>query len=255
MNTSALTGKVAVVTGAGIGIGRAAALELGRRGATVVVNYRRSRDGAEDVANRLRDAGGTALTLGCDVSNADDVREMFARIEKEFGRVDILVNNAGDMLERRALLEITEDLYRRVFDINVLTTVLCSQAAVPLMKNQRSGAIVNMASLAAHTGGGPGAFMYGATKGAIVTITKGMAKELAPYGIRVNCVSPGLIGATEFHARFTPAETFAAVEKTIPLGRAGTPEEVARVIAFLASEDAAYVVGETIEINGGLLMR
>ena len=255
MNTASLTNKVAVVTGAGGGIGRAAALELGHRGAAVVVNYRRNREGAEEVASELRDAGGMATVIGCDVSAAGDVGEMFASIEKEFGRVDVLVNNAGDMLERRALLEITEDLYRRVFDINVLTTVLCSQAVVPLMRRQRSGAIVNMASLAAHTGGGPGAFLYGSTKAAIVAITKGMAKELAPHGIRVNCVSPGLIGATEFHARFTPADTFAAVEKTIPLGRAGTPEEVARVIAFLASEDAAYVVGETIEINGGLLMR
>ena len=255
MDTSALTNKVAVVTGAGGGIGRAAALELGRRGAAVVVNYRRNREGAEDVAKQLRDAGGTAMVIGCDVSDAGEVREMFARIEKEFGRVDILVNNAGDMLERRSLAEISEELYRQVFDINVLTTILCSQAAAGLMKKQRIGAIVNMASLAAHTGGGPGAFLYGATKAAIVTITKGMGKELAPHGIRVNCVSPGLIGATEFHARFTPSDTFAAVEKTIPLGRAGTPEEVARVIAFLASDDAGYLVGETIEINGGLLMR
>jgi 3-oxoacyl-[acyl-carrier protein] reductase len=255
MDTSALTNKVAVVTGAGGGIGRAAAMELGRRGAAVVVNYRRNREGAEDVAKQLRDAGGTAMVIGCDVSDAGEVREMFARIDKEFGRVDILVNNAGDMLERRGLTEISEELYRQVFDINVLTTILCSQAAAGLMKKQRGGAIVNMSSLAAHTGGGPGAFLYGATKAAIVTITKGMGKELAPHGIRVNCVSPGLIGATEFHARFTPSDTFAAVEKTIPLGRAGTPEEVARVIAFLASDDAAYLVGETIEINGGLLMR
>jgi 3-oxoacyl-[acyl-carrier protein] reductase len=255
VNASALTGKVAVVTGAGGGIGRAAAFELGRRGATVVLNYRRSRDGAEAAASELREAGGVAAAIACDVSKADGVREMFAHVENEFGRVDILVNNAGDMLERRSLTEISEQLYREVFDLNVLTTVLCSQAAAGLMKRRRSGAIVNMASLAAHTGGGPGAFLYGATKAAIITITKGMAKELAPHGIRVNCVSPGLIGATEFHARYTPPDTFAAVEKTIPLGRAGTPEEVARVIAFLASEDAAYLAGETIEINGGLLMR
>jgi 3-oxoacyl-[acyl-carrier protein] reductase len=250
-----LTGKVAVVTGAGGGIGRAAAIELGRRGATVVANYRRSRDGAESAVREMRDSGGTAEAVACDVSKADDVREMFARIERDFGRVDILVNNAGDLLERRPLAEVTETLYREVFDINVLTTLLCSQAVAPGMAARGGGVIVNMASLAAHNGGGPGAFIYGAAKAAIITMSKGMARELAPRGIRVNCVSPGLIGATEFHARFTPPDAFAAAEKTIPLGRAGTPEEVARVIAFLASDDSAYLVGETIEINGGLLMR
>jgi 3-oxoacyl-[acyl-carrier protein] reductase len=252
---SDLTGKVAVVTGAGGGIGRAAAIELGRRGATVIANYRRSRDGAESAVREMRDSGGTAEAIACDVSKADDVREMFARIERDFGRVDILVNNAGDLLERRPLAEVTETLYRQVFDINVLTTLLCSQAVAPGMASRGGGVIVNMASLAAHNGGGPGAFIYGAAKAAIITMSKGMARELAPRGIRVNCVSPGLIGATEFHARFTPPDAFAAAEKTVPLGRAGTPEEVARVIAFLASDDSAYLVGETIEINGGLLMR
>jgi 3-oxoacyl-[acyl-carrier protein] reductase len=123
------------------------------------------------------------------------------------------------------------------------------------MTARRTGAIVNMSSLAAHNGGGPGAFAYAAAKAAIIAMSKAIAKELAPGGVRVNCVAPGLIGDTEFHGRFTAPDVFAAVEKTIPLGRAGTPEEVARVIAFLASDDAAYLAGETIEINGGLLMR
>jgi 3-oxoacyl-[acyl-carrier protein] reductase len=255
MTNDDLTGKVAVVTGAGGGIGRAAAIELGRRGATVVLNYRRSRDGAASAVRGIRDARGTAAAMACDVSKADDVHEMFTRIERDFGRVDILVNNAGDLIERRAVTAMSEELYREVMDVNVLTALLCTQAVVEGMKSRRSGAIINMSSLAAHNGGGPGAFIYAASKAAIIGMTKGMARELAADNIRVNCVAPGLIGATEFHARFTPPDAFVAAEKTVPLGRAGTPEEVARVIAFLASDDASYLVGETIEINGGLLMR
>jgi 3-oxoacyl-[acyl-carrier protein] reductase len=255
MSSESLDDKVALVTGAGGGIGRATALELARRGATVIVNYRRSREGAEATVRDLQARGCAAEALACDVTRAADVRAMIAGIEERFGRLDILVNNAGDLVERRALAELTEGLYREVMDVNVLSTLLCSQSAAEGMKRRRGGAIVNMSSLAAHTGGGPGAFVYGASKAAIVAITKGMAKELAPFGVRVNCVAPGLIGETEFHARFTPPAMFTALEKAIPLGRAGTPEEVARVIAFLASDDAAYVVGETIDITGGQLMR
>jgi 3-oxoacyl-[acyl-carrier protein] reductase len=250
-----MTEKVAIVTGAGGGIGRAAAIELARRGATVVVNYRRSREGAESLVGELRRDGTVAEAFGCDVTRAADVREMFGTVEARFGRVDILVNNAGDLIERRPVAAMTEALYREVMDVNVLSALLCTQAVVEGMKARGSGAIINMSSLAAHNGGGPGAFIYAASKAAIIGMTRGMARELAPHNIRVNCVAPGLIGATEFHTRFTPPDAFAAAEKTVPLGRAGTPEEVARVIAFLASDDASYLVGETIEINGGLLMR
>jgi 3-oxoacyl-[acyl-carrier protein] reductase len=254
-DTSLLRDKIAIVTGAGGGIGQAAATELGRRGATVVVNYRRNRAGAEALVSELRRNGSVAEAFGCDVTRAAGVRDMFASVEARFGRIDILVNNAGDLIERRPLTAMTEALYREVMDVNVLSTLLCTQAVVEGMKARRSGAIVNMSSLAAHHGGGPGAFIYAASKAAIIGMTKGMARELAPHNIRVNCVAPGLIGDTEFHARFTPPDAFAAAENTVPLGRAGTPGEVARVIAFLASDDSSYLVGETIEINGGLLMR
>jgi 3-oxoacyl-[acyl-carrier protein] reductase len=253
--TQTLSGRVAVVTGAGGGIGRAAAIELGRRGAAVAVNYRRSRKGAEEVVSELEAAGTAAAAFGADVTREADVREMFDAIAQRFGPVDILVNNAGDLLERRTVAQMTPALFREVLDVNVLSTWLCCRAVEPTMTARGSGAIVNMASLAAHNGGGPGAFAYAGAKAAIIAMSKAMAKELAPRGIRVNCVSPGLIGATAFHGRFTPPEAFAAAEKTVPLGRAGTPEEVAKVIAFLASDDASYLVGETIEINGGLLMR
>ena len=253
--TQTLSGRVAVVTGGGGGIGRATAIELGRRGAAVAVNYRRSREGAEAVVSQLCASGADAAAFGGDMAREQDVRGMFDAIARRFGPVDILVNNAGDLIERRSLEQMSESLLREVLDVNVVSTWLCCQAVEPGMTARGSGAIVNMASLAAHNGGGPGAFVYAGAKAAIIAMSKGMAKELAPRGIRVNCVSPGLIGATEFHGRFTPSDAFAAAEKTVPLGRAGTPEEVAKVIAFLVSDDASYLVGETIEINGGLLMR
>jgi 3-oxoacyl-[acyl-carrier protein] reductase len=255
MTEPPLMHRVALVTGAGSGIGRAAALELGKRGAAVAVNYRRSRDGAEEVVESLRATGGEAEAFSCDVTRADHVAGMVSAVEERFGRIDILVNNAGDLLERRTLAEMTEALFREVFEVNVLSTFLCSQAVANGMTARGSGVIVNMSSLAAHTGGGPGAFAYAGAKAAIIAMTKALAKELAPRGVRVNCVSPGLIGDTRFHSRFTPAETYSAVARSVPIGRGGTPEEVATVIAFLAGDDAAYLTGETIEINGGLLMR
>jgi 3-oxoacyl-[acyl-carrier protein] reductase len=250
-----LQGKVALVTGAGGGIGRATALDLATRGARVAVHYRRSREGAEEVVCIIRKSGGDAAAFPADVTAAGEIRTMVSAVEERFGRIDVLVNNAGDLIERRTLAAIDEELIRRVLDVNVTSAVLCAQAVAPGMIERRAGTIVNMSSLAAHNGGGPGALIYAAAKAAVIAVTKGLARELAPHGIRVNCVSPGLIGETEFHGRFTPREAFAATEKTVPLGRAGTPAEVAHVIAFLASGAASYLTGETIEINGGMFMR
>jgi 3-oxoacyl-[acyl-carrier protein] reductase len=171
------------------------------------------------------------------------------------GAVDLLVNNAGDLIARKPLAEMDETLFRSVLDVNVLSAFLCCQAAAPGMIARRSGAIVNLSSLAAHNGGGPGALAYAAAKGAVISLTKAIAKELAPHGVRVNCVSPGLIGETEFHGRFTAKEAFDAMARTVPLGRAGTPAEVAAVVAFLAGPESAYLSGETVEVNGGLHMR
>jgi 3-oxoacyl-[acyl-carrier protein] reductase len=149
----------------------------------------------------------------------------------------------------------TEAFFHDVMNVNALTTFLCCQAVAPGMIARHQGAIINLTSLAAHNGGGPGASVYSAAKAAVLTLTKAYAKELAPHGIRVNAVSPGLIGGTPFHNTFTSPEAFAAAAKTIPLGRAGEPEDVAKVIAFLAGDAASFLVGETIEINGGMYTR
>jgi 3-oxoacyl-[acyl-carrier protein] reductase len=250
-----LADTVALVTGAGGGIGQAAALALAARGADVALHFHHNEQGAADTARRVEEQGRKAATFKGDLTRRDDARALVDAVAARFGRIDALVNNAGDLVERRPLLEMTEALWRQVLDLNLSSAFFVTQAAAPAMVERRRGAIVNVSSLAAHNGGGPGALAYAAAKGGLISFTKAIAKELAPSGVRVNCVSPGLIGQTNFHGRYTKPEAFAAAEKTVPLGRAGTPDEVGRVIAFLCGPDAAYLAGETIEINGGMFMR
>ena len=176
-------------------------------------------------------------------------------VTERFGAIDVLVNNAGDLIERKPILEMSETLFHAVMDVNVTSTFLMCRAVGPGMVKRQRGTIINVSSLAAWNGGGPGAGAYAAAKGAIVSFTKALAKELAPHAIRVNCVAPGLIGETAFHGRFTAPDAFANAAKGVLLGRAGTPVEVATVVAFLASADSSFLTGETIEINGGMQMR
>ncbi len=249
-----LTDRVALVTGASSGIGAATAETLAALGARVALSYHRNRQGAEDTSDRIRAAGGTALAVGADVRRSEDIHTLVDRAASELGPIDILVNNAGSLVARYGILEVTEERIDEIVSLNFTSAVLTSQAVAASMIERRRGAIVNVVSIAGHNGGGPGAGVYAASKAALTAFTKSLAKELAPSGIRVNAVSPGVID-TPFHEVFSTPEMIQNFVQMIPLGRVGTAAECATVIAFLASDAASYVVGETIEINGGQLMR
>jgi 3-oxoacyl-[acyl-carrier protein] reductase len=246
---------VALVTGGGAGLGRACALTLGHRGAAVAVHYKNSRAGADEVVAELTAAGIAAQAFQGDLTKKAEVTALVDAVSKRFGAIDILVNNAGDLIARTPLMDMSEEFFHAVMDVNLTSAFLMSQAVGAGMIARKRGAIINMSSLAAWNGGGPGAGAYAAAKGAVLSLTKALAKELAPHGVRVNCVAPGLIGETAFHGRFTPPAAFENAAKGVLLGRAGTPEEVATVVAFLASPDSSFLTGETIEINGGMNMR
>jgi 3-oxoacyl-[acyl-carrier protein] reductase len=248
-----LAGQVALITGASSGIGRATAEALARAGARVGVNYHKNQQGAALAVETIQAAGGEALAIHADVTQGDDVRAMVAAIRKKWGRLDVLVNNAGDLLARLTLADMTEEYWDQIMDLNLKSAFLCVQAVWEEMAARRSGCIINVSSIAGRNGGGLGAAAYAAAKGGLLTYTKGLAKELAPHGIRVNGVAPGVI-ATPFHERYSSPELMQRFVAAIPLGRAGTPEEVADVIVLLASPAARYLAGETVEVNGGMLM-
>jgi len=245
--------QVALITGASSGIGRATAEAMAREGARVGVNYCKNQGGAEQTAESIRKAGGEALVLRADVTHAAEVRAMVDAVRKEWGRIDILVNNAGDLLARRSLTDMTEEYWDQIMALNLKSVFLCVRAVWQEMAERKTGCIVNVSSIAGRNGGGPGAAAYAAAKGGLLTYTKGLAKELAPHGVRVNGIAPGVI-ATPYHERYSPGEVFQRFIASIPLGRAGTSEEIADVIVFLASPAARYITGETIEVNGGMLM-
>lgn len=248
-----LTGKVALVTGASSGIGAATAIALAAQGASVAINYNRNEAGATQTQQAIVAAGGKAIVIQADVTKTADIKTMIERTTNELGPIDILVNNAGSLVERKKLLELTEERWDDVMNLNLKSVFLVTQAVAPAMIERKTGSIINLTSIAGRNGGGPGAFHYATAKGGLITLTKGIAKELAPYGIRVNSVSPGVID-TPFHETFSTAEMIEGFVKTIPMGRVGTSEETAKVIVFLASDAASYVCGETIEVNGGQLM-
>jgi 3-oxoacyl-[acyl-carrier protein] reductase len=248
-----LAGRIALVTGASSGIGAATARVLADMGASVAVGFHRNRAGAEDTCASILAAGGRALPIEADVRLAAEVRAMVVRTTAALGPIDILVNNAGSLVARRTLADITEAFWDDIHALNARSVMLVSRAVVPSMVERGRGAIINVGSIAGHHGGGPGAAPYASAKAAVMAFTKGLARELAATGVRVNAVAPGVID-TPFHAQFSTPEMLRAFTATIPLGRVGTPMECATVIAFLASDAASYLIGETIEINGGQLM-
>ena len=245
--------EVAWVTGSSTGIGRAAAVALAERGCRVVVHYNRSEDEARRVVEEIEYSGGEAMLVGGDVADRGEVERMVGEIEDRYGRLDVLVNNAGSLIERCTFSEMTEDLWDRVMAVNLKSVYLCSQAVLPMMRRRRRGRIINMTSVAARNGGARGSVAYATAKGGVSTLTRAMAKELVGEGILVNGVAPGVI-TTPFHDRFTPPDMRESMTAAIPLGREGTPEEVAGAVVYLASSWADYLVGEIIEVNGGQLM-
>lgn len=251
-NHTELKGKVALVTGASSGIGRATAEALADCGARVAINFHSNESGAAEARNKIVAAGGNAVIVQADVTNSAEVRALILRTEEQLGPIDILVNNAGSLVERARLLELSEERWDEVINLNLKSAFLCSRAVAGSMIERKSGAIINVSSIAGRNGGALGSIHYSTAKGGLITFTKGLAKELAPHGVRVNAVSPGVID-TPFHEQFSTPEMMKGYVNVIPMGRVGSPAEVAQVIVFLASE-ASYLCGETIEINGGMLM-
>ena len=244
-------GTIALVTGGSAGIGRAVAIDLAAKGATVVINYNRSREGAEETLNVIREAGGKAAIVKADVSDPDEVDAMFAKIMKHFKKLDILVNNSG-VTRDGYLMMMSREAFDTVIKTNLYGCYYCTQGAIRLMcAAKNGGAIVNISSTSGVVGQ-EGQANYSASKGAIVSFTKTVAKEYARHGIRANVVAPGFIDT-----RMTQANRKLLEEKYmqyIPMGRFGEPQEIANVVTFLASDLASYITGKTIVADGGLIM-
>ncbi len=248
--TSHLNDKIALVTGGGRGIGRAICLELAARGATVIVNYNRSGAAADEVVARIESAGGVAKSLQTDVSDTDQVAGMFKAIVAEFGTVDILVNNAG-MTRDNIIMMMKPADFDIVIETNLRSCWLCCKTAARTMMRKRSGSIINITSVVGIAGNG-GQTNYAASKAGIIGLTKSLAKEVAARGIRVNAVAPGFV-ETDMTADLASELKERAIE-AIPLGRMGAAEDIAKAVAFLASDEAAYITGQTLVVDGGMVM-
>jgi 3-oxoacyl-[acyl-carrier protein] reductase len=247
-NLQNLRDKVAVVTGASRGIGKAIALALATEGAKVVVNYAFSSNAAEEVVQTIKDAGGEAIAIGADVSVAEDVDSLIKQTLEQFGRIDVLVNNAGITRDTLLMRMKLED-WQAVINLNLTGVFLCTKAVTKTMLKQRSGRIINIASVAGQMGN-PGQANYSAAKAGVIGFTKTVAKELASRGITVNAVAPGFI-ETDMTSDLKSED----ILQFIPLNRYGKPEEIAGMIRFLAADPAAaYITGQTFNVDGGMVM-
>jgi 3-oxoacyl-[acyl-carrier protein] reductase len=247
--TADLTGNRALVTGAGHGIGRAIAEALAAAGADVAVHYGSSADGAQETADAITKLGRRATVVSGDVRDSAAVNAFVEESVAFLGGLDVLVTNAGHLVGRKQVAEMTDEHWHHVLDVNLTSTFLTTRAALPALISS-GGRIVTMASLAAHNGGGPGSVAYGAAKAGVVGFTKALAKEVGPKGVTVTSVAPGFIADTAFHNTFTPPEAQQANINGIPIGRAGTVEDVAAAVVYLASPAARFANGATLDLNG-----
>lgn len=250
-----LKGLRALVTGSSTGIGAAVAKAYAGNGMRVVVHYKSSEAEANAVAAEIRAAGGEAHVLQADVADSAQAVDLVNKAADKLGGLDVLVNNAGALVKRTPIAEIEDEFFDSVVDLNVRSVVMASKAALPYLKQSGGKAsVINLSSIAARNGGGPGSSLYASSKAFVLNLTRGMAKEFVPFGIRVNGVSPGVI-MTPFHERYSTAEQIEAMRKTVPMERVGTPQDNVGVFLFLASPAmSGYITGQTIEVNGGQYM-
>ncbi|WP_186416902.1 SDR family oxidoreductase [Bosea sp. CS1GBMeth4] len=250
-----LKGMRALVTGSSTGIGAAVAKAYAAHGMRVVVHYKSSEAEAKAVAAEIAAAGGEAHVLQADVAESAQAVDLVDRAADKLGGLDILVNNAGALVRRTPIAEVDDAFFDSVVDLNVRSVVMASKAALPHLKKAGSRAsVINLSSIAARNGGGPGSSLYASSKAFVLNLTRGMAKEFVPFGIRVNGVSPGVI-MTPFHERYSTPEQIEAMRRTVPMERVGTPQDNVGVFLFLASPAmSGYITGQTIEVNGGQYM-
>ena len=249
-----LTSKKALVTGGAKGIGEAISRALAANGADVAVNYNTSAERAAALVQELRDAGTNAADIQADVSGPDEAERLVKEAANALGgTIDILVNNAGTQLKQSTVEAMPVDLWERVMAINLTGAMVCSKCVIPGMKREGWGRIINVSSISARSGGGPGGAHYASAKAGMSNLTRALAKELGRSGITANAIAPGVI-LTEIHEKFNTPEALEELRKMTPLGHLGQPEDVAGTVLFLASDSAAYVTGEVIAVNGGLRM-
>jgi 3-oxoacyl-[acyl-carrier protein] reductase len=247
-----LSGKVVLITGSSTGIGAALAEGFGAVGSRIAVHYRSNEREATKVATVLENSGIEAAVFQADLGERGAGDALVRAVLDRFGVVDVLVNNAGTMVGRRMATEIDDEYFDEVLSSNLYSMISCTRAVLPTMIERRTGSIINMASVSARNGGSNGAALYGAAKAAVATYTRGLAREVAPSGIRVNALSPGVV-ATRFHERFSTPESFATLVSAIPMGRAGAAADIIGPALFLASDAmSGYVTGQVLEVNGGL---